>query len=263
MSAVRLLLAYDGTDFHGWARQPGVRTVQGAIEDALARMLGEPPRLSVAGRTDAGVHALGQVASFLAPPAVDPLRVQRMLNGLLAPEVVVRQARVAPNSFDARHSATGREYLYRISTGPVPDPFTARYVWHRPGRLQVAAMRAAARLLRGELDFASFCRAPTLPASTVRDLRRLGVSARGEALEIRAEANAFLHQMVRSLVGTLVAVGEGKIDANAMPEILAARNRAMAGPVAPSHGLTLVRVRYGRRPRQTPDAGGPTRDAGR
>lgn len=247
MTVIRLLVAYDGTEFRGWARQPGVRTVQGVIEEALARMLGEPPRLSVAGRTDAGVHASGQVASFSAPDGIDPARVQRMLNGILAPEVVVHQAKPMPDSFDARHGATGREYVYKLDTGPWPDPFTARYTWHRPGHLALSAMRAAARHLIGRHDFSSFCRAPKLPASTIRDLRRLALTVRGERVVIRAEANAFLHQMVRSLVGTLVAAGEGKLDPDGMPEILAARDRSAAGPVAPPHGLTLVRVRYGRR----------------
>lgn len=247
MSVVKLVLAYDGTDFHGWAKQPGVRTIEGAIEDALGRMLAEPPRLSVAGRTDAGVHAEGQVASFVAADGVDPDRVQRMLNGLLAPEVVVLEAARAADGFDARHSATAREYRYRIDTGPLPSPFTARYTWHRPGRLAVGRMRAAARLLLGEHDFSSFCRPAEAPASTVRILRRLAVSASGERIEIRAMANAFLHQMVRSLVGTLVAVGEGRMEAGSMPEVLEARSRAAAGPIAPPHGLTLVRVVYGRR----------------
>jgi tRNA pseudouridine38-40 synthase len=246
MPVFRLMIAYDGTDFHGWARQPGVRTIQGEIEDALARPLGERPRLSVAGRTDAGVHATGQVASFQGPD-LDPLKVQRILNALLAPEVVVVAARRAPDGFDARHSATCREYLYRIDTGPVPDPFTARYSWHHPGPLAIAPMRRAARYLVGEHDFASFCRAPRLPASTVRHLLRLAVSATGSLLVIRAAANGFLHQMVRSLVGTLVAVGEGKQDPDEIPPVLAARSRAAAGPVAPPHGLVLARVRYGRR----------------
>lgn len=246
MSVIKLVLAYDGTDFHGWARQPGARTIQGEIEEALGRMLPEPPRLSVAGRTDAGVHAEAQVASFVAPDEVDPRRVQRMLNALFAPEVVVLRSSRAPDGFDARHSATGREYRYRIDTGPVPSPFTARYVWHHPGLLSLSRMRAAARLLEGEHDFASFCRVTETPASSVRTLSRLAVSASSGRVEIRAVANAFLHQMVRSLAGTLVAVGEGKIDPASMPEILAARRRAAAGPVAPPHGLTLVRVVYGR-----------------
>jgi tRNA pseudouridine38-40 synthase len=217
------------------------------IEEALGRLLPEPPRLSVAGRTDAGVHAEGQVASFIAPDEVDPRRVQRMLNGLLSPEVVVRGAARAPKGFDARHSATRREYRYRMDTGPFPNPFTARYVWHRPGRLAVGRMRAAARLLLGEHDFSSFCRVAEPRATPVRTLSRLAVSASSERVEIAAVANAFLHQMVRSLVGTLVAVGEGRIEAESMPEILEARSRAAAGPVAPPHGLTLLRVVYGRR----------------
>jgi tRNA pseudouridine38-40 synthase len=248
MPVIRLDLAYDGTGFHGWARQRGVRTVEGALADGLARLLGSPPRLSVAGRTDAGVHADGQVASFPAPQELDPLRVQRALNGMLAPEVVVRSARRAPEGFDARRSATSREYLYRIDTGPLPDPFTARFVWHRPGGLSLSPMRRAARHLVGEHDFASFCRAPQPPGgSTVRRLERLSVSARAERLDIRAAANAFLHQMVRSLVGTLVAVGEDGMDPDSMRAILDARTRAAAGRVAPPHGLTLVRVRYARR----------------
>jgi tRNA pseudouridine38-40 synthase len=247
MSVVRLLLAYDGTDFRGWARQPRVRTVQGVLEDALGRMLGEAPKLSVAGRTDAGVHASGQVASFLAPDGVDPDRIQRGLNGILGPEVAVREASLAAGGFNARHSATGREYVYRIRTALVADPFTARFVWHRPGHLAAGPMQRAARLLIGEHDFASFCRAPQLPASTVRRLRRLAVAVGGDEVTIRARADSFLHQMVRSLVGTLLEVGDGKIDPEAMTAVLAARDRSAAGHIAPPHGLTLVRVYYGRR----------------
>lgn len=245
MSVIKLVLAYDGTDFHGWASQPRARTVQGVLEEALGRLLGQPPRMSVAGRTDAGVHAEGQVASFESPHDLEPERVRRMLNGIFAPEVVVLRATRAPKGFDARHSATGREYRYRIDTGELPSPFEARYIWHRPGPLSLARMRKAARLLVGEHDFASFCRAPEAPAGTVRFLRRLAVSASGGRMEIGAAANAFLHQMVRSLVGTLVAVGEGRMEPAAMPKVLAARAREAAGPVAPPHGLTLVRVRYG------------------
>ena len=244
MTVIRLDLAYDGTEFHGWARQPRVRTVQGVIEDALARMLPDRPVLSVAGRTDAGVHASGQVASFAGPPDLDPARVQRALNGMLAPEVVVVSSSRAPDSFDARHSATGREYLYRIETGALPSPFDARLVWHRPGHLSLGAMRTAARGLVGERDFASFCRAPEPGTGTVRRLRLLAISVRGGRVEIRAEANAFLHQMVRSLVGTLVRVGQSRIDPEEMPAVLAARDRAAAGPIAPPHGLTLVHVAY-------------------
>lgn len=241
MAVLKLVLAYDGTGFHGFARQPRVRTVQGALEAALAPLLGGVPRLSVAGRTDAGVHAEGQVVSFDAD--VEPARVQRAVNGMLGPEVVVRQARAAPRGFDARRSATAREYRYRLRTAEVPDPFTARYEWHRPGSYRISDMRAAARLLEGEHDFTSFSRAG--PTSPVRRLDRLAVRPVGRGLEFRARAGGFLHQMVRSLVGTLVAVGEGRIAPGSIPAVLETRSRQAAGPVAPPHGLTLVRVLYG------------------
>ncbi len=212
----------------------------------LERVLRDRPALSVAGRTDAGVHAEGQVVSFVAARPVDPSRIQRAANGMLAPEVVVVRAARAPSSFDARRSATGREYRYRVETAPVPNPFTARFVWHRPGGLAVEVMRRAAELLVGEHDFASFCRAPKLPTSTVRALRALDVAARRGEVVVTAKADSFLHQMVRSLVGTLVAVGEGKADPESMPAVLEARNRSAAGPVAPPQGLSLVRVTYGR-----------------
>jgi tRNA pseudouridine38-40 synthase len=246
---VRLTLAYDGTEFRGWAKQREERTVEGVLSAALGRLLGATPKLSVAGRTDAGVHARGQVASFAAPDDVDVERLQRALNAMLGPELVVREARAAPEGFDARRSATAREYRYRIDVGPVPDPFAARYTWHRPGELSVTRMRAAAALLVGEHDFASFCRPPKDGAPTVRRLERLTVSRAAERIEIAARANAFLHQMVRSLVGTLVAVGEGRIEPHDIPVIIATRDRARAATVAPALGLTLERVVYGRRTR--------------
>lgn len=248
---VRLTLAYDGTGFRGWARQrdPEIRTVEGVLTERLETVLREPVRLSVAGRTDAGVHARAQVASFRTQTSISLPRVQRAVNAALASEVVVLEARPAPEGFDARFSASGRAYAYRIDEHEVPDPFTARYVWHRPGRLRLIPMREAARTLAGQHDFASLCRHPGAGRSTVRHLRRLTVARRGEALEVRAEANAFLHQMVRSLVGTLVEVGEGRLEAGHMGAILAARDRSAAGRPAPARGLTLERVTYGGRDR--------------
>jgi tRNA pseudouridine38-40 synthase len=159
---------------------------------------------------------------------------------------VVTEARVVPDGFHARHSATAREYRYRIETGPYPDPFTARFVWHRPGELSLPRMRAAARELVGEHDFASFCRLPRDGSATIRNLQRLAITRSGGLVEVTARANAFLHQMVRSLVGTLVAVGEGRIEPDRVPAILAARDRSAAAQMAPPHGLTLERVAYGR-----------------
>ena len=245
---VALRLAYDGTGFRGWAKNAGQRTVEGLLSEALDRVLGRSPKLSVAGRTDAGVHARGQVASFRAGDDLDLQRLQRSVNGMLAPEVVAFEARRSPDGFDARFSATAREYRYRIDTGPWPDPFDARFVWHRPGELSVASMRQATRPLIGEHDFASFCRRPR-SGGTVRRLERLTIARRGDRVEVVARANAFLHQMVRALVGTLVRVGDGRLDPAEVAEILAALHRSRTPNMAPAHGLTLERVVYGRRPR--------------
>jgi tRNA pseudouridine38-40 synthase len=250
LAVIRLDLAYDGSGFRGFARQPRIRTVEGVLLEALERLMGRTPRLSVAGRTDAGVHAEGQVVSL--PADSDPDRLQRTLNGMLAPEVVVLRARLAPDGFDARRSATAREYRYRVRTGGLPDPFTARYEWYRPGEHRLGAMRGAASLLEGEHDFRSFCRPPRDGSPTVRRLDRLAVRRVGDLLFVRARADGFLHQMVRSLVGTLIAVGEGRMDPEAMPEVVRARDRSAAGPVAPADGLVLVRVHYGVRPRTHP-----------
>ncbi|MGE5227893.1 MAG: tRNA pseudouridine(38-40) synthase TruA [Planctomycetaceae bacterium] len=249
MRTIRLLVAYDGTAFHGWARQrdPSVRTIEGALGEALGGVLREEVRLSVAGRTDAGVHARGQVVSFATSSRVAPERLQAAVNGRLAPEVVVRHAASAPEGFDARFSASAREYRYVVDTAAVPDPFIARFVWHRPGAMSVPAMRAGARALVGEHDFTTFCRHPGADRSTVRDLQRLTVSRDGERVVFSLRANAFLHQMVRSIVGTLVVVGEGRIAPEVVASALAARDRSRAAPVAPPQGLTLERVVYGRR----------------
>jgi tRNA pseudouridine38-40 synthase len=255
VAVLKLVMAYDGTDFRGFARQPGHRTVEGVLLDGLERVLGRRPSLSAAGRTDAGVHAEGQVVSLEADLA--PRLVARALNGMLAPEVVVRRATRAPEGFDARRSATSRRYRYRIRTAEVPDPFTGRFEWHRPGRYRSAPMRLAARHLRGAHDFASFCRPPKDGGSTVRTLRTLTISRGRDVLEIGVRADGFLHQMVRSLVGTLVAVGEGRLDPEGIPAILAARHRSAAGPVAPPDGLTLVSVTYGPHPRTAVGSGMP------
>ena len=247
---VRIDLGYDGSGFRGWARNAGQRTVEGVLSQALGRLVGEAPRLSVAGRTDAGVHARGQVASFVAADDVDLERLQRSINGMLAPEIVATDVRRAPDGFDARFSATAREYRYRIDTGVWPDPFEARFVWHRPGQLALLPMREAARPLLGEHDFASFCRRPR-SGGTIRRLERLSIARVGDRVEISTRANAFLHQMVRTLVGTLVCVGDGRLEPDEMPRILTARDRGRAGHMAPARGLTLERVVYGRRPQVT------------
>lgn len=263
MRTIRLTLAYDGTAFHGWAaqRDPSLRTVQGELTALLSSVLGEPVRLSVAGRTDAGVHARGQVASFLTHNPLPSERIQAALNGGMGPEVVCLRAADAAAGFDARFSATAREYRYRIHTGPVADPFTARFVWHRPGDLDLRAMRAAMAPLVGEHDFASFCRHPGVGRSTVRDLQRLTISRHEDRWELGFRANAFLHQMVRALTGALVWAGEGKLGPEDMGRLLGARERRGTGNLAPALGLTLERVRYATGPR-SPERVHRTRSTG-
>jgi tRNA pseudouridine38-40 synthase len=245
---IRLDLAYDGTSFRGWAKQrdPAIRTVEGELSELLEHTLGERVKVFVAGRTDAGVHARGQVASFSTNSLRPPERIQAFVNGELAPEVVVTRAALVPAAFHARFSATAREYRYVIRTSEVADPFTGRFEWHRQG-LHVPSMRAAAAHLVGEHDFASFCRDPGPGRSTVRRLERITVSRDGERVVLGFRANAFLHQMVRSLVGTLVRVGEGRLAPAAVAGIVRAQDRAAAGQLAPAHGLILERVVYGRR----------------
>jgi tRNA pseudouridine38-40 synthase len=244
---VRLLMAYDGTSFRGWARQRDrhVRTIEGVLTDRLREVLREPVRLSVAGRTDAGVHAAGQVASFYTSSSLAAPRIQTALNAALSPELVVRAAVDAPESFDARRSASARIYRYVIDEAPVADPFTSRFVWHRPGQLSIERMRTASRPLIGAHDFASFCRHPGPGAPTVRRLERLTVRRERDLVSLGFRANAFLHQMVRSLVGTLVAVGEGSLAPESIASILEARNRSASTQLAPPHGLVLERVVYG------------------
>lgn len=242
---LRLDLAYDGAPFHGFARQPDVRTVQGDIEVALAKLLGSEPQTTVAGRTDAGVHAVGQVISVPdVADDVDLVKLRDTLNVMLAPSISIWAAARAADDFHARFSARSRTYIYAILTGDVPDPFLARTTLYHPKPLDVAAMNEAAGHLVGNNDFSSFGRVPEPGASAERVLFELRCSRDGALIRVRARANAFIQQMVRSLVGTLIQVGEAKIAPGDLPGILRARDRAAAGPVAPPHGLCLVSVEY-------------------
>ncbi len=243
---LRLLVAYDGGGFHGFAAQPGQLTVGGALVGAIERYLRHTVELTCAGRTDAGVHAWGQVVTFDARADADPVRLARAVNRTLRPAIVVREAGVADAGFDARRSATGRLYRYSILNLPVPDPFSAATSWHVTRPLDLPAMRLACDALLGEHDFSSFCRRPPVPgASLVRVVRDARWHDLGEGrLRFDIEASAFCHQMVRSVVGTLVEVGLGKRRAGDMTAIVAARSRSAAGQPAPPHGLCLWQVLY-------------------
>ena len=208
-------------------------------------MLGRTPVLTVAGRTDAGVHAAGQVVSAAdVPDDAHPARLKGSLNSICGPAIVVHECRRAPDDFNARFDARSRTYVYALFTGDVADPWLSRTTWHHPGPLDVTAMNEAAGHLVGRRDFSSFGRLPAPDAGAERTLYQLSCSAAGALVRIHARADAFIQQMVRSLTGTLVAVGEGKTTPDEIPAILAARDRGAAGPVAPPQGLCLVSVEY-------------------
>ncbi len=256
---VRLVVAYRGTNFRGLAPNPGVRTVVGELERVIEPLIGAKPDIVMSGRTDAGVHAQGQVLSFVMPDgAADLERIQRSVNSRLGPEIVVREIAVVPDDFSARFSAIGRRYRYLIVNRPVDDPFLAPTAWWvdstRHGTLDLGAMNQACPHLIGEHDFSSFCRRPRLrpddagevpEASLVRridDARWLELWDGVVRFDIRG--SAFCHQMVRSIVGFLVAVGTGKRHGDDLPAVLAARDRSQAENPAPPHGLTLWQVDY-------------------
>jgi tRNA pseudouridine38-40 synthase len=230
---VRAKVAYDGTGYAGFAPQPRQKTVGGTLAGALEKALHHPVELTCAGRTDAGVHAWGQVVSFDAvADGFDPKRLQRSVNKMLAPSIAVRSLEVAGPGFDARFSAVSRRYRYTVLGAAVADPFLASTAWWVDKPLDLRAMRLACDPLLGEHDFASFCRVPKDKPDD------------GQLLRFWIEANAFCHQMVRSIVGTLVEVGLGKTRAGELTSILRAGDRAAAGKVAPPHGLCLWEVTY-------------------
>jgi tRNA pseudouridine38-40 synthase len=239
----RLDVAYDGTGFRGYARQEGLRTVQGELETALATLTGHGVETSVAGRTDAGVHARGQVVSFQHDDGVDLGRLRRGLNGILGPEIAVWSVREAPEDFNARFSALWRRYLYRLDMRPVADPLSRSFVWHVGRDLDLEAMITATSPFVGEHDFSSFCRSAE-GRSNVRRLTELSIRVTDDTVEVWAEANAFCHQMVRSMVGYLYDVGRGFCDAGETAVVIASRDRGRVATVAPPHGLILHEVGY-------------------
>jgi tRNA pseudouridine38-40 synthase len=247
---IRLDLSYVGTGFRGFAVQAGVKTVGGELIKALERALRHRVELTCAGRTDAGVHARQQVVSFDAAEGLDLEALIRSVNKQLAPAIAVQAASITPADWDARRSATGRRYRYAVLNRLRPDPFWATTAWHVPDPLDLRAMQLACDPIIGTHDFSSFCRRPPVAAGEPQpSLVRLAWSAEwldsGQGvLCFEIEASSFCHQMVRSLVGTMVEIGMGKRKAGEMSAVLAACDRARAGQLAPPHGLCLLEVRY-------------------
>jgi tRNA pseudouridine38-40 synthase len=245
MPRYKLTIEYDGRPFVGWQRQANGLSVQQAIEEAVAAFAGETVVVKGAGRTDAGVHALGQVAHLDLTREWPASRLRDALNAHLRPApIAILAAEAAAPDFDARFSAVKRHYLYRILDRRAPPALDAGRVWHVPHRLDAPEMQEAAQLLLGRHDFTTFRAAACQARSPVKTLDRLDVSREGDEIAVRAAARSFLHSQVRSMVGTLKKVGEGRWTAADVAAALAARDRARAGPVAPAEGLYLVAVDY-------------------
>jgi tRNA pseudouridine38-40 synthase len=246
MRNLRLTLSYDGTDFFGWQTQPHHRTVQQTLEDAIHRLTGEQVRANASGRTDTGVHAVGQVVNFYANTALAADVLVRALNAHLPPDVVVRDVQDVPQAFDANRDAKRKLYRYIIHDGDVPDLFMRRYCHHSRHRLDAAAMARAAAVLRGRHDFHSFETDWPNRMSSVRTVTHLAINRMGDWIWLDVEADGFLYNMVRAIAGTLINVGRGYWPETQVAEILKAEDRTQAGPTAPAQGLFLMRVTYER-----------------
>ncbi|OGD21068.1 MAG: tRNA pseudouridine(38-40) synthase TruA [Candidatus Aminicenantes bacterium RBG_16_63_16] len=242
MTNYKIIVAYDGTDFYGWQRQPKSRTIQGEIEAALSRIAGRRIAVIGAGRTDAGVHARGQVANFRADFRMDRHELERALNAILPAAIRIVSLRREPDKFNARKSAKSKIYQYRIVNTPIVSPFDFRYVLHWPGPLDADGMARAAGLFVREADFSAFSSNHLL--HPVRRVVRSEVRRRGREIVYTVEANGFLRYMVRTIVGTLLEVGRGRLEPLQVEEIFRLNERRLAGPTAPAKGLCLIRVRY-------------------
>ena len=241
---IKLTIEYNGTNYHGWQIQPNGQTVQEILERALETLLGIKTRVNGSGRTDAGVHALGQVANFSYGGDTDLRRLQKGLNALAPRDIVVKQVELVPDSFDARRDARSRVYQYRIWNHPVPSAFYRGFSWHVYDPLNLSPMQEAIRFLEGEHNFASFQAAGCDALHPVRKIYRNMLSQEGDFLVYAVEATAFLRHMVRNIVGTLVEVGRGERSPTAFAELLQIQDRTQAGPTAPPEGLFLVEVKY-------------------
>ena len=263
MRNLKLILSYDGTDFAGWQVQPEASTVQGSLASAIGRLTGEKVLPQGSGRTDAGVHALAQVVTFVTESSVPTANFLKALNDLLPPSIRVLQVEDVPPDFHARHSAHGKTYRYRIYRGAICPPFLARYVWHYPFPLDESVMVRAAGLLEGEHDFTSFAAVDPergrkdkdqdqdedehARASTPSNVRIIFHSAwelQADELIYTVKGSGFLHHMLRNLVGTFILLGKGTLGAHDLQRILQARDRSAAGATAPAGGLYLVDVEY-------------------
>lgn len=243
---IKLVVAYDGSDFHGWQVQPNVITVQGVLQESLKKLCQEEIVVYGSGRTDAGVHARGQVAHFKTASRIPVTNLQRALNELLSESIRIYDCREVDATFHARYSARSKLYSYAVLNQPIGSPFRCRYAYHLPYSLNVEEMGVAARYFIGDHDFTSFCDTQDDSPSKVRTvlLSEVAQEDKGQLIVFRVEANGFLHRMVRAMMGTLLEVGRGRLMSNAIPKLLAAQDRTVAPWTAPPQGLCLEWVKY-------------------
>jgi tRNA pseudouridine38-40 synthase len=242
---IKLTIEYDGTAYHGWQIQPGLKTIQGVMKERIAQITQGRVTLLGSGRTDAGVHALGQVANFHTESTIDLIVLQRGLNSLMAPDIVITDVEEVEEGFHARFSARSKVYEYHILNKPFPSALLRAYAWFIPHELDLPSMQRCGRLLIGSHDFSSFRASGDESRHSMREVIRLEIERReGNLIVIVIEANAFLREMVRSIVGTLVDVGRGKTSLEEFEEIFQARDRRQAGMTAPARGLFLTEVKY-------------------
>lgn len=245
MRNIRLLLQYEGTRYQGWQRQiSSDNTIQGKLENLLSKMCNEDIEIQASGRTDAGVHAMGQVANFHTNSQMSVEEMQEYINEYLPEDIVVREVREAAPRFHSRLNAIGKKYCYRIINSKIPDAFWRRYAVQIPNELSIGQMQKAAQFLLGEHDYKSFTSNKKGKKSTVRRIDNIDITKEGDMLTFTFVGNGFLHHMVRILMGTLVEVGKGEKNPEDIPEILEAQNREMAGMLMPSKGLMLMEVYY-------------------
>lgn len=244
MRNIKLLISYDGTDFSGWQRQPDRRTVQQDLEETIGRLTGVVPVTNASGRTDAGVHALGQVVHFYTASKYSPEVFVKALNATLPPDIRVKNAWDQPQAFHSTFDAVSKLYRYVIDNGAIANPFQLRYSYHVHQKLDVAAMHRGGQSLKGRHDFHSFETNWPNRTSSVRTITHVAVSRMGDFVWVDAEADGFLYNMVRTIAGTLILVGLGRWPESRVAEALLAEDRQAAGPTAPPQGLFMVRVRY-------------------
>jgi tRNA pseudouridine38-40 synthase len=241
---IKLTVEYDGTRYHGWQVQAKGETIQAVLERAISTFVGKSTRVTGSGRTDAGVHAMGQVVNFYSDEDVNLHKIRRGLNALTPKDITIKDVEIVPDSFDARRDGRSRIYEYRILNRPTPSPFYLNRAWHVHESLDLHSMREAIHCLEGEHDFSAFRAAGCDAAHPVRTVYRTSLEQRGELLVYTIEATAFLRHMVRNIVGTFVEVGRGVRSPQSFAELLEARDRTKAGATAPPHGLFLVEVKY-------------------